>query len=260
MRYVFSTSHDHVAAPDRRGLDYVDIWFLTEDGVKLHGWLIPGDSEKPLVVLFHGNAANITHRIDQIACLHSLVFPVFIFDYRGFGESEGRALHEEDLYRDARGALDYLGVRGWQTSRLIYLGSSMGAAVALQMGVERPPSGVVLESPFTSLREIARHMTPITYALVGWWGIGSAFDNLGKIGNLNSPLLILHGDQDNKVPLEMSRQLFAAARDPKTLVVINGAGHSDLFFVGGETYKLAIQSFRTGSLPSLDRLMHLPRN
>ena len=245
MRYVFSTSRDTLATPDRREMAYEDLWFATEDGMRLHGWLIPGDPEKPLVIFFHGNAANITHRVDQIACLHSLGFSVFIFDYRGFGASEGRALSEEDLYRDARGALDYLKARGWPPSRLIYFGSSMGAAIALQMGLEVPPSGVVLECPFTSLREIAWHMTPMTYALVGWWSIGSAFENIDKIGQLTRPLLILHGDRDIMVPLEMSRRLFAAAREPKMLLVVPGAGHSDVFSVGGEAYKQAWRSLFT---------------
>ena len=243
MRYVFSSSRDTLATPDRRDMAYEDLWFAAEDGVRLHGWLIPGDPEKPLVVFFHGNAANITHRVDQIACLHSLGLSVFIFDYRGFGASEGRALSEEAIYRDARGALDYLAARGWPPSRLIYFGSSMGAAIALQMGLEVPPSGVVLECPFTSLREIAWHMTPMTYALVGWWNIGSAFENMDKIGQLTRPLLILHGDRDTLVPLEMSRRLFAAAREPKTLLVVPGAGHSDVFSVGGEIYRQALLSF-----------------
>lgn len=243
MRYVFSTSRDTLATPDRRGLAYEEVWFPADGDVRLHGWLVPGEVGKPLVVFFHGNAANISHRVDQIACLNGLGLSVFIFDYRGFGASEGRALSEEDLYRDGRSALALLAAKGWPTERLIYFGSSMGAAVALQMGLEAPPAGVVLECPFTSLREIAWHMTPVTYALVGWWSIGSAFDNLDKIGSLTRPLLILHGDRDDKVPLEMSKRLFARAVEPKTLHVVLGAGHSDLFSIDGETYRHAWRTF-----------------
>lgn len=243
MRYVFSTSRDTLSTPDRRGLAYEEVWFPARDGVKLHGWLVPGEADKPLVVFFHGNAANISHRVDQIACLNSLGLSVFIFDYRGFGVSEGRALSEEDIYRDARGALDYLATRGHPPGRLVYFGSSMGAAVALQMALETPPTGVALECPFTSLRDIARHMTPVTYALVGWWSIDTAFDNINKIGLLSRPLLILHGDRDDKIPLEMSRLLFVKAKEPKTLLVVPGAGHSDVFSVGGETYRQAWRSF-----------------
>jgi hypothetical protein len=260
MRYVFSTSRDTLSTPDRRGLAYEEVRFPAAGGVQLHGWLVPGEAGKPLVVFFHGNAANISHRVGQIACLNGLGLSVFIFDYRGFGASTGRALSEEDLYRDGRGALAFLAARGWPPRRLIYFGSSMGAAVALQMALEVPPAGVVLECPFTSLREVAWHMTPVTYALVGWWSIGPAFDNLDKIGSLTRPLLILHGDRDDKVPLEMSKRLFARAAGPKTLQVASGAGHSDLFRVGGEAYRHAWRSFLAqGPAPPAVLESSLPR-
>lgn len=246
MRYVFTTSHDTQQTPGEAGLAYEDVRFSAKDGVRLHGWLIPGEAGKPLVVFFHGNAANISHRVENLLDLHQMGLSVFIFDYRGYGSSDGQALSEDDIYQDARGALDHLAGRGWRRDNLIYFGRSMGAAVALQMALEEPPAGLVLESPFTSLREIAWQMTPITYALVGWWGVGGAFDNLGKIGTFSGPLLIFHGDRDPIVPLSMSRRLFAEAREPKTLHVVHGAAHSDAFRAGGPDYRKAWLGFLSG--------------
>ena len=130
-------------------------------------WLVPGNPKMPMVIFFHGNAANISYRVDILQFFHEMGFSVFIFDYKGFGESHGKSTSEEDLYTDARSALDVLKGRGWSSSHMIYFGRSMGAAVALQMGLEFPPAVVVLECPFTNMSEIAWHTAPVTYALIG---------------------------------------------------------------------------------------------
>lgn len=248
-RFIFSTSPEMLATPEGRGLAYEEVWFAAEDGVRLHGWFVPGESGKPLVLFFHGNAANISHRVDNLHHLHGMGFPVFIFDYRGFGRSEGWPRAESDLWRDARGALAWLAARGWTPDRMVYFGSSMGAAVAVQTALEAPPAGIVLEAPFTSLPEIARRLSPVTYTLVGWWSIGDSFDNVRRIGRLSVPLLIFHGDRDRIVPVEMSRRLYARAREPKTLVIVEGAGHSDAYLAGGEGYRQAWLRF-AGALRS----------
>jgi fermentation-respiration switch protein FrsA (DUF1100 family) len=169
--------------------------------------------------------------------------PVFIFDYRGYGASEGRPLTEEDLYRDGRGALGWLRQRGWSPDRMIYYGRSLGGAVALQMALETPPAGVILECSFTSLRAMAKKRTPVLYALAGWWGIGDRFDNLGKISRLQSPLLVIHGDRDQIVPWIMGKQLFEEAPEPKTFLSVAGAGHSDSYIAGGSSYQQAWKNF-----------------
>lgn len=249
-RYIFTSSNDMLGTPAQNGLAFEEIWFPSADGVLLHGWYVPGESNQPLVVFFHGNAANITHRLDNITVLHRMGLPVFIFDYRGYGASNGRALEEEDLYKDARGALQWLQPRGWTPDRLIYYGRSMGAAVALQLALEQPPAGVVLECAFTSLREIAWEMTPVTYTLFGWWSIDARFDNLAKIPRLQRPLLMIHGDQDRIIPWSMGRNVFENAPEPKTFLSVSGAGHSDAFEVGEAAYQLAWKNF-------LDRVFKL---
>ena len=140
---------------------------------------------------------------------------------------------------DARGALDYLRTRGWSSSRIIYYGRSMGAAVSLQLGLETPPAAVVLECPFTSMSEIAWHTAPITYGLIGWWTIDAKFDNINKIEKLSRPVIIFQGDQDKVVPQNMAERLFQRANEPKALYLIPGGGHSNLFQVGGEKYRNA---------------------
>ena len=238
-RFIFSTSKDIVSTPAAVGITYEEVWLDTRDGLKLHGWLVPGKADMPMVIFFHGNAANISHRVDNLKYFNGLGFSTFIFDYRGFGKSQGQVAREEDLYEDAKSAFNYLCGRGWSSSQMIYFGRSMGAAVALQLGLEFPPAVVVLECPFTSMSEIAWHTAPVSYALFGWWALEARFDNINKIEKLSTPVAIFQGDADHIVPVEMAERLFQRANDPKAFYLIAGGGHSDLFQVGGDQYRNA---------------------
>lgn len=242
-RFVFSSSSEIVARPDHQGMPYHEVIFPASDGVKLHGWYVSGAPEMPVVLFFHGNAANISHRIENLLFFNRLGLPVFIFDYRGFGRSQGEPTGEDDLYRDARAALEYLRSIGYSPSETVYYGRSMGAAVALQMALEAPPARLVLECAFTDLRGIAWHMTPFTYATVGWWGLQNEFRNIDKISRLAVPLLLIHGERDRIVPVEMGRRLFAKAPPPKQLLIVPGAGHSNAHAVGGQSYRRAWLDF-----------------
>jgi len=238
-RFLFSAKKDMVSTPAELGLDYDEVWFNTSDGVQLHGWSIPGLSGSPLIIFFHGNAANISHFVDLLGYFNGMGFHTFIFDYRGFGKSHGKLSREEELYLDGRSVIDYLRNKGWQTSQMIFYGHSMGAAVSLQMGLEIPPAAVVLESPFTSMSDIAWHTAPVTYALIGWWAINAEFNNLNKVKNLTVPLVILQGGKDKIVPPKMAQHLFNQAQEPKAIYFIPAGGHSNLFRSGGEVYKNA---------------------
>jgi alpha-beta hydrolase superfamily lysophospholipase len=238
-RFILSAKKEVISTPAELGLDYDEVWFDTLDGVRIHGWSIPGQADMPLVIFFHGNAANISHFVDKLHYINEMGFSTFILDYRGFGKSRGQVIHEEDFYIDGRSAIDYLRNTGWQPSQMIFYGHSLGAAVALQMGLEIPPAAVVLESPFTSMSEIAWHTAPVGYALIGWWAIDAEFDNLNKIGDLSVPLVIFQGGKDKIVPPKMAQRLYKHAREPKEICFIPNGGHSDLFQVGGEKYKNA---------------------
>ena len=237
-RFIVSPKKEIIATPAELGLDYEEVWLDTSDGVRINGWLIPGQLDMPLVIFFHGNASNISHFVDMVHYFNEMGLSTLIFDYRGFGKSRGQAIHEDNLYRDGRSAIEYLTARGWQPSQMIFYGHSLGAAVALQMGLESPPAAVVLEAPFTSMSKIAWHIAPIGYTLSGWWATDAKFDNLSKIEDLSAPLVIFQGGKDEIVPPQMAWRLFKQARDPKAFYLIPEGGHSKLFQTG-EVYRQA---------------------
>lgn len=228
-----------------------EILFPATDGTLLYGWYLPGQPGQPLVLYLHGTATNLSRETDYLARLHNLGVTVFAFDYRGYGQSSGEP-SEAGTYRDARGALAYLSSRGWEPARIVYCGRSLGAAVAVQLALEEPPAGLVLESPFTSLAALACHHHPLPCPLLRRTFAGF-YDSLGKIAGLRSPLLIIQGDLDTIVPQQMAEELYRRAPEPKALCLVPGAGHADLWQVGGTTYWERWSRFLTqnAAVPSL---------
>lgn len=228
---IYVPIRELAGTPADFGLPYRDVWFEAEDGVRLHGWLIPG--ARPMTLLWcHGNAGNISHRLDNIREIHHrLGIGVFIFDYRGYGRSDGSPT-EAGLYLDARAARDAL-VRSLSvpSPQIVYFGRSLGAAVALDLALAHPPSGMILESPFLSVRTMANRTVPGSGFL-----LKTRFDSLEKIGRLRTPLLVLHGNSDEVVPHEHGRRLWEAASEPKAFYTIPGARHNDTYLVGGSGY------------------------
>ena len=238
--FIYFPSRTLYGTPAERGLRYVEASFTTADGVRLHGWFIPGRSGLTWFWL-HGNAGNISHRLENIELLHHrLGVSVFIFDYRGYGRSEGRP-SEQGTYRDAEAALAYVrGLPSVDPSRIVVFGRSLGAAVAVELATHERVLGLILESPFSSIPAMARAVYP-------WLPVGpllrTRYDSLGKIGRIEVPLLILHSPGDEVVPYQQGRDLFAAAREPKRFHAIEGAGHNDTYIVGGEPYWQALADF-----------------
>jgi uncharacterized protein len=223
---LFLTRKEPSVAASNLTLPFEEIWFRSTDGVMLNGWLVDGYPGSPRLLFFHGNASNLNDNLEYLKLLHDHGFAIFIFDYRGYGKSQGEPLYENDLYRDARGAIAYLEGRGWQHGKTIYFGQSLGAAVALQMALEEPPAGLVMESSFTNMNDMFRHLAPIAYYLASW-SMNLRFDNLAKIGKVKVPLLLIHGDDDQVAPVSMARRLFARANEPKILQTMVGGGHCD---------------------------------
>ncbi len=246
--FIYFPTRGLHATPAQWGLAYEDAAFRAADGVRLHGWFVPAPGGGPTLLWAHGNGGNIADRLPIIRLLHHrLGVPLLIFDYRGYGQSEGSP-SEAGTYRDADAALAYLRDRpGVDRSRIVYYGESLGSAVVTDLAVREPPAGLILEAPFTSIRDMARTHYPF---LPIWNLLRTKYDSLGKIGRVRAPLLVLHGDRDAIVPDAQGRRLFEAANPPKEFVPLPGAGHNDMWFVGGGEAALQAWSRFLASLPA----------
>jgi fermentation-respiration switch protein FrsA (DUF1100 family) len=238
-RFVFFPERQLAGSPADVGLRYEDVWFPAADNVRLHGWWVPGE-RAATVLWFHGNAGNISHRLEHLKLLHDAVGPtVLLVGYRGYGRSDGSP-SEGGLYADARGALAYARSRGEvDRERIVYFGQSLGSAVAVELATRRSPRGLILETPFTSIQEMAAGILPGPLAHI----VPRRFDNLDRIASIRCPMLFIHGDRDEVVPYEQGRRLFDAASAPKRFFTVAGARHNDAFVVGGKRYFDAVREF-----------------
>lgn len=227
------------ATPATVGLAYEDVSFKATDATQLKGWLIPGQTGAPVVLFCMGNAGNISHRLETLLLLHDLGVAVFIFNYRGYGTSEGTA-SEVGTYHDIAGAMDFLNERGWTATQTILFGRSLGAAISLESSLRKPPAGLIMESAFTSIKAMGRHHYPFLNTLLGWL-IEAKYNNLEKIEGLKAPLLLIHGGRDNICPPSMAEELYSRAPQEKQILWIPEAGHNDGFVVGGERYKQSLR-------------------
>ena len=242
--FIFFPDRDLVGTPADLGLAYEDVRFTASDGVELNGWYVPGESDITLLWL-HGNAGNISHRLENLHMIRRrLGVSVFIFDYRGYGASAGSP-SEAGTYRDAEAAVDYL--RTHQdvdpAENMVVFGRSLGAAVAVDLASRHRVRAVILESPFTSVRSMAQQIYP--YLPIGMLirMVAARYDSLSRIKAVRSPVMVLHGDRDDTVPIENGLELFDAANEPKRFYAIEGAGHNDTYLVGGTPYFEALGSF-----------------
>ncbi|MCI0707256.1 MAG: alpha/beta hydrolase [Ignavibacteriae bacterium] len=217
-----------------------DCSFITEDGVKIHAWFVKSDSAVATLLMAHGNAGNLSHRLPIIKAMRDSGFNVLMFDYRGYGKSEGSPT-EDGVYADGRAAFDYLLQRqGVDSSSIILFGTSLGGAVAVDIATHRKAAGLILESTFSTAKDVARVAYPF---LPAQFILRSRFDSEAKIRTIRIPILFLHGDQDGVIPIALGRKLYSAANEPKTFHTIVGADHNDTFWVGGEEYMRTIRSF-----------------
>ena len=244
-KFIFQPSSIVEFTPREVGLEFDDVNFSTRDGALLNGWFIPHHGARSTLVWFHGNAGNIGHRVENIKLLHDKVrVNVFIFDYRGYGRSEGRA-SEEGTYLDGEAALELVYKKfGIDRRRTILFGRSLGAAVATEMANRFDSQGLILESPFVSIREMARVVFP--FLPIGSL-LKTRYDVREKIGKIKTPLLVLHGDRDEVVPFTQGKMVFEAAPEPKKFFAIAGAGHNDTYLTGGESYFQQLRNFIDGA-------------
>ncbi len=238
--FVFAPQKVLDYSPDDYQLEWRDVNLNTADGQVLHGWFFSVAPEEPVILFFHGNAGNISHRLDYIQRLTRMGFNVFIIDYRGYGKSSGKP-SEEGLYIDALCAYDYLvDDEKIKPENIVLLGRSLGAAAAVETAANRDARSLVVESGFLSVRHMARHMG--IFSIISPL-LPASYNNLEKIKNISIPKLIMHGNRDEIVPFSMGERLFAVAGTPKYFHAIEGAGHNDTYIVGGREYEDILKDF-----------------
>jgi fermentation-respiration switch protein FrsA (DUF1100 family) len=206
-------------------LDIEDVWFDAADGTRLHGWYCRHEDPRAVVLYAHGNAGNLSHRAPILRELHDRHgLSVMIFDYRGYGRSAGRP-NEPGVLQDARAARDWLAHReGIDPRDVVLLGRSLGGAVMVDLAARDGARGLILESTFTSIPDVAARSFPM---LPMRTLLRSRFDSLSKIPDYHGPLLQSHGDADTIIPYALGRRLFEAAHEPKRFLTIPAADHND---------------------------------
>ena len=238
-RLVFFPDRALVTTPAAAGFTYKDVMFRTEDNLTLHGWYIPADNEKFVLLFCHGNAGNISHRLDSIAIFRHLGLSVFIFDYRGYGNSEGR-ISEQGTYLDARAAYRYLALaEKIDSDRIIFFGRSLGAAVAAELATHHRPRALIAESSFPSMGELGQRVYPF---LPVRWLARIKYDSKSAVGRMDFPKLFIHSRQDDIVPYSLGKQLFETAAEPKQLLEISGS-HNEGFIQSQTTYVNGLREF-----------------
>jgi len=227
--------------PTDVGMDFQDVSIATTDGVMLHGWFIAGRSSRVLL-FFHGNAGNISHRLDSIAQFRELGLSVLIIDYRGYGQSTGRTT-ERGIYRDADAAWRYLiDDRGIVANDIVIFGRSLGASVASRLASEYQPSALIVESSFTSVPDIAQDIYP--WLPVRWLSRLSHATR-DYVRDVRCPILIIHSRDDEIIPFRHGEAIFASANEPRTLLTIRGT-HNDAFLLDERAYVAGLRTFLAG--------------
>ena len=214
----------------------------TEDELMLHGWFVPPSAPPTgqTVIVFNGNAGHRAYRAPLAAALADLGLAVLLFDYRGYGGNPGLP-SEHGLTADARAAYTYVTSReDVDPRRLVYFGESLGAAVAVRLAVERPPSALILRSPFTSLADLGQQHYPV---LPVRWLLRDRYPAIDLIARVHAPLLVVAGTADRIVPPDSSEELFEAALEPKWMATLDGVDHNDERFLNGREMLAAITRF-----------------
>jgi uncharacterized protein len=254
--------HCQVYHPDRvltatgaeLGRPFEDVRFKTSDGVELNGWFYPAEANSPrarlVVLLCHGNAGNICHRLDTCQAFLATGVSTFVFDYRGYGRSQGRP-SEEGTYLDAQAAYQWLRQRGFPGTNIIAFGESLGGGIAAELASREVLGGLVLQSTFTSVPDVGAELFP--WLPVRWLGT-IRYDTRAKLPRLNIPVLVMHSRTDEIIPFHHGQRNFAAANEPKLFHELSGFHNVSpdaraLFIEGLEKLLAVIEAKRAASVP-----------
>ena len=233
--FLYSSVREISNTPDEIGMNFENVVFKTEDGLCLNGWFVPAENAKFTVLFCHGNGGNIMHRLDSMNLFYKFGLSCFIFDYRGYGGSEGKT-SEEGTYLDAMAAYKWLtGDKKVSPNDIIIFGRSLGGSIAAQLAGKVEARALIIESAFTSYVDIGRKFYP--YMPVRWFARFS-YKTVDYIKDVRCPVMIIHSKNDEIVPFEFGLELYEAANEPKEFVEIFGS-HNDGFLVSAEIYKKA---------------------
>ncbi len=237
--YFPQVERELTATPRAAGLDYEDVTLTTADNVKLHGWWVPSRNARGTILLMHGNAGNISHRLGYLTMFNRLGYSVLLFDYRGYGKSGGHP-DEEGTYRDAEAAwLHLTATRNVAPRDIVMVAESLGGGVATWLALKYPPRALVLASTFRSVPDLGAQIYP-------WLPVRLlariTYDNLARIARVDAPVLIAHSRDDDVIPFAHGEALFAAAREPKQMLVLAG-GHNDGFLFTRDAWIAAVGAF-----------------
>lgn len=237
-RLVFFPDRTMTGDPGDIGLAFEDVW-MKSGGRRVHGWFVPAVSPRATLLFCHGNAGNISHRLDSIKVFHDLQLSVLIFDYQGYGRSAGKP-GEAATYRDARAAWDHLTEeRGLRPDEIVLFGRSLGGAVAIELATVTDPMAVIVESCFTSAVDLGTKVYPwLPIRLVA----RIKYNSLRRVEDIDVPKLFIHSIDDEVVPFGMGKRLYARAQKPKQFLKIRG-GHQDGFLVSSRLYTETIAGF-----------------
>jgi len=237
--FIYFPYREIVATPTDIGLQYEAVSFETKDRVKISGWFIPAENARGVILFCHGNAGNISHRLDKIQIFNRLGLSTFIFDYRGYGQSEGKPT-EHGTYLDAEATWNYLiSQKQISPDKIILYGESLGGAVAAWLAQNRSARALILESTFTSIRDLGATLYPY---LPMRWLARFDYNALEYLRKVHCPVLVIHSRNDEIVPFSHGHLLFEAANQPKEFLEIRGS-HNDGFLQSAERYTAGLDDF-----------------
>lgn len=250
QRLIYFPDRAVTDTPARYGLSFQDVWATTSDGVRVHGWaMAPEGVARAWLLYSHGNAGNVSVRPSGVAPLVRDGLGVLLYDYRGYGRSEGSPT-EQGTYRDGEAMLAQASRLAAGPGRVFLYGVSLGGGVSYELAARHPEvAGLITDATFTSIPAMARELYPVPGLS---WAVSTRYDNLGKAPLVRVPRLVMHGTADELIPFSMGIALRDATSPPAEFLAIRGAHHNDTQKTGGDEYYGAIRRF-------VDKCLATPR-
>ncbi len=237
--YIYMPKRELDGSPSDINLDFETIQLNSDGGANISGWYIPGNPGRGAVLFCHGNAGNISHRLGSIQVFNQMGLDVLIFDYQGYGLSDGSP-SEAGTYADSEAAWQYLTKeKGIAPERIIIFGRSLGGAVAAKLATAHRPAGLVVEAAFTSIPDLVGDIYPYLPLRPI---LRFDYETVDSIAKVDCPVLVAHSPQDDMIPFAHGRELFEAARQPKQFIELSG-GHNSGFYDSERVYIAGWESF-----------------